>query len=173
MTLLDGIVGSVLLAALVRGLYIGLVREGFSMAALAAAVIATRATTGHAAQWLVEATDGQIGTVAAPWIAGAGIALATVTIVGLAGRVLRRGLQLAGLSWADRVGGAALGLAEGSLVAVIVVLAAVWLVGREHPSVASSRSLAVYDQVQEVVAERVDELPEPPELPHVALPGSR
>jgi len=172
MTLLDGIVGCVLLVALARGLYIGLVREGFSMAALAAAVIVTRAATGPAAQWLVDATDGQIGALAAPWIAGAAIALATVTLVGLAGRVMRRGLQLAGLSWADRVGGAALGLAEGSLVAVIVVLAAVWLVGREHPSVASSRSLAVYDQVQEAVAERVDELPEPPELPHVALPGS-
>lgn len=172
MTVLDGIVGSVLVAALARGLYIGLVREGFSMAALAAAVIVTRATVMPASQWLVEATGGQIGTVAAPWIAGGVISLATVTAVGLLGRIMRRGLQLAGLSWADRMGGAALGLAEGGLVAVIVVLSAIWLVGRDHPGVASSRSLAVYDQVQKVVVERADELPEVPELPHVALPGS-
>ena len=172
MTLLDGVVGTVLLAALAPGLYIGLIREGFSMAALAAAVIVTRATVGPVADWVVEATNGQIGALAAPWIAGSIIALATVTAVGFAGRVMRRGLQLAGLSWADRMGGAALGLAEGSLVAVIVVLTATWLVGREHPSVADSRSLAVYDQVQQVVLERADDLPAPPELPHVALPGS-
>ena len=173
MTLLDGIVGCVLLAAIARGLYIGLIREGFSMAALAAAVIVTRGALGPASSWLVSATDGQIGELAAPWIAGSAIALATATAVGFAGRVMRRGFQLAGLSWADRMGGAALGLAEGALVAVIVVLGATWVVGRDHPSVADSRSLAVYDQVQQLAIERADELPEPPKLPHVALPGSR
>lgn len=172
MTVLDGVVGSVLIAALARGLYIGLVREGFSMAALAGAVIVTRASVGPASEWLVETTGGQVGAIAAPWIAGGVIALATITAVGLLGRIMRRGLQLAGLSWADRMGGAALGLAEGSLVAVVVVLCAIWLVGRDHPSVARSRSLAVYDEVQKVVVERADELPDPPELPHVALPGS-
>lgn len=174
MTPLDGIVLTVILAALARGLFIGLVREGFSMAALAAAVLVTRATAGDAGVWLNERTDGQIGELAAPWIAGALIAFTTAAGMGLIGRLARKGVRLAGLSWFDRVGGGALGLAEGTLVSILVVLGAVWIVGREHPGVAESRSLAAYDTVQAAVAERADELPEMPDLPDlppVALPG--
>jgi len=173
-TQLDGIVLTVLLAALARGVFRGIVREGFSMAALAVAVLVTRATAGPAGVWLNTRTDGQIGAIAAPWIAGIIIAFFTAVFMGLIGRLLRKGVRMAGLSWADRVGGAALGLAEGALIAILVVLFAVWIVGREHPSVADSRSLAAYDEVQEVVRERADELPEMPDMPQlppVALPG--
>jgi len=170
-TPLDGIVLTVILAALARGLFIGLVREGFSMAALAAAVLVTRATAAPAGAWLNEQTDGQIGELAAPWIAGTVIAFSTAACMGLVGRLMRKGVRMAGLSWFDRVGGGALGLAEGALVSILVVLGAVWVVGRDHPGVAESRSLAAYDQVQEVVAQRADDLPDMPELPPVALPG--
>ncbi len=171
MTPLDGIVLTVILAALARGLFIGLVREGFSMAALAAAILITRATAADAGTWLNEHTGGQIGELAAPWIAGFVIALSTAACMGLVGRLARKGVRLAGLSWFDRVGGGALGLAEGTLVSILVVLGAVWVVGREHPGVADSRSLAAYDAVQDAVMERADELPDMPELPPVALPG--
>jgi uncharacterized membrane protein required for colicin V production len=170
-TPLDGIVLTVILAALARGIFIGLVREGFSMAALAAAVLVTRATAGPAGAWLNDWTEGQIGELAAPWIAGALIAFTTAACMGLIGRLMRKGVRMAGLSWADRVGGGALGLAEGGLLAVLVVLGAIWIVGREHPGVAESRSLAAYDVVQAAVRERADELPDMPELPPVALPG--
>ena len=142
-------------------------------ARLAAAVIVTRATASPAGNWLNDATNGQIGSLAAPWIAGALIAFATAALMGLVGRLMKKGVRMAGLSWADRVGGAALGLAEGGLIAVLVVLGAVWVVGREHPSVADSQSLDAYDQVQQIVLDRADELPEMPDLPHVALPGKR
>ena len=171
MTPLDGIVLTVIVAALARGLFIGLVREGFSMVALAAAVLITRATAPTAGSWLNEQTGGQIGELAAPWLAGFVIALTTAALAGLVGRLARKGVRLAGLSWFDRVGGGALGPAEGTLVSVLVVLGAVWIVGRDHPGVAESRSLAAYDAVQAAVMERADELPEMPELPHVALPG--
>lgn len=176
MTPLDGIVLTVLLAALARGLFRGLVLEGFSMAALAVAVIVTRATAEPAGALLNERTGGQIGALAAPWIAGLLIAFFSAALMGLIGRLLRKGVRMAGLSWADRLGGGALGLAEGGLIAVLVVLGAVWGVGREHPSVADSRSLMAYDEVQSMVRERADELPEMPdmpELPPVALPGKR
>lgn len=171
MTPLDGIVLTVLVAALARGAFRGIVLEGFSMAALAVAVLVTRATAGPAGAWLNARTDGQIGALAAPWIAGILIAFCTAAFMGLIGRLLRKGVRMAGLSWADRVGGGALGLAEGGLLSVLVVLGAVWIVGRDHPSVADSRSLAAYDRVQSVVRERADELPDLPELPAVALPG--
>ncbi len=173
MTPLDGIVLTVILAALARGLFIGLVREGFSMVALASAVLITRATAPTAGVWLNERTGGQIGELAAPWVAGFVIALATAAAMGLVGRLARKGVRLAGLSWFDRVGGGALGLAEGVLVSALVVLGAVWIVGRDHPGVADSRSLATYDAMQSAVLERADELPDLPELPSVALPGDR
>lgn len=176
MTPLDGIVLTVLVAALARGLFRGIVLEGFSMAALAVAVLVTRATAESAGSWLNESTGGQIGALAAPWIAGLLIALCTAAFMGLIGRLLRKGVRMAGLSWVDRLGGGALGLAEGALIGVLVVLAAVWGMGREHPSVADSRSLLAYDEVQAIVLERADELPDfpdMPELPPVALPGKR
>jgi uncharacterized membrane protein required for colicin V production len=171
MPLLDGVVGVVLLVALARGLWIGLIREGFSMGALAAAVLVTRAGLDPASDWLVDVTGGQIGEMAAPWIAGSVLAGATAIGVGFAGRLIRRGFRYAGLSWADRMGGAALGFAEGALVALVLMLGATTLVGRDHPAIADSRALAVYDDVREIVDERRDDLPDVPDLPHVALPG--
>jgi len=165
-TPLDGAVLAVLLIALGRGLLIGLIREGFSLAALAAAVLVTRHATPAAAAWLERVTGGQIGSIVAPWIAGAVIVLASGALVALIGRWLRRGVREAGLGWADRLGGAALGTAEGVVVAMLIVFAASWMLGREAPSVADSRSLAAYDQIRTLMRDHRDELPQ------VAAPGA-
>jgi uncharacterized membrane protein required for colicin V production len=162
---LDGVILAVLLVAVARGIWTGLIRETFSVAALAAALVAARFFTTPAAAWLTETTGGQIGSIAAPWIMGALIAIGSVGVVAIVGRLLRRGAQLAGLSWADRLGGAAIGAAEGALVALVIVLACTWTIGREHPAVADSRSLAAYDEVTKFVDERGVELPD------VAAPG--
>jgi uncharacterized membrane protein required for colicin V production len=162
---LDGVILAVLLVAIARGIFTGLIREAFSVAALAGALIAARFFTAPAAAWLTDATSGQIGSVAAPWIMGALIVIGSVGVIATLGRLLRRGAQLAGLSWADRLGGAAIGAAEGALVALVIVLASTWTVGRDHPAVADSRSLAAYDEVTKFVDERGDELPK------VAAPG--
>lgn len=165
LSLLDGLIIAVLLAATGRGVWNGLIREGFSLASLGAAVLVTRFFAADAGAWLTGVTNGQIGEGAAPWIAGAVLCIATIGLVGTAGNLLRRGARFAGLGMADRVGGAALGAAEGVIVAMVIVLAATWTVGRSHPVVEKSRSLAAYDTVRAFVETRADELPD------VASPG--
>jgi uncharacterized membrane protein required for colicin V production len=165
LSLLDGLIIAVLLAATGRGIWNGLIREGFSIAALGAAVLATRFFAADAATWLTAVTNDQIGSGAAPWICGALISIGTVGLVGTLGSLLRRGARFAGLGMADRLGGAALGAAEGMIVAMLIVLGATWTVGRAHPVVEQSRSLAAYDSVRSFVDARSDQLPD------VASPG--
>jgi len=165
-TALDGAVLTILAVAIVRGVVIGLIREGFSLGALAAAVFATRLATPTAARWLETWSEGRVDPVLAPWIAGSAIAIASILFVAVLGRLLQRGARLAGLGWADRLGGAALGAAEGALVAVLVLTGSLWVLGRSHPALASSRSLAAYDELKGAVARNADR------LPPVAAPGS-
>jgi len=157
---LDGLALAVVVVAILRGVFIGLIREGFSIAALGAAFVAVRLGTPAASTWLQEVTGGEIGAGAAPWIAGALIGVATVAAVATAGSFIRRGARAAGLSWADRIGGGALGAAEGALVAGLLVLAATWLIGRDDPVVADSRSLRAFDEIQAYVQERSNALPD-------------
>ena len=76
-SLLDAIVAAVLALAVLRGLWIGLLREGFSIAALAAGCLAVRAFAVPLGGWLNGATGGQIGAAVAPWIAGTLVGFAT------------------------------------------------------------------------------------------------
>ncbi|MBW2273906.1 MAG: CvpA family protein [Deltaproteobacteria bacterium] len=158
---------AILLIAVLRGAWIGLIREGFSIAALTAAVFAIRFANTPAAEWLTRVTRGQIGQAAAPWLTGFVILVATVLAVAFVGRLLRRGAHFAGLGWADRLGGGALGAAEGALVAGIIVMGIVWVVGRDHPALGDSRSLEALDRVAAYVSEHADQLPD------VAAPPSR
>jgi uncharacterized membrane protein required for colicin V production len=159
-TWLDGAVLGVLVIAMLRGLFIGLIREGFSIASVAAGVLAARIFTAPAAELLVELSEGEISAGVAPWIMGTVLAITTIAVVALIGRVLRRGARLVGLSWADRIGGAALGTVEGVVVAMVVVLGASWIVGRAHPQIAASRSLEAYDIVRTFVDENRGTLPD-------------
>ncbi len=158
LTLLDGVVLFVLLLALARGIFIGLIRESFSIAALGASVLAVRFGTQILAGWLVTITGEMIGPGIAPWLAGAVLAITTVVIVGMIGRLIQRGIKLAGLSWLDRSGGAVLGLTEGLLLAMVIILGTTLVLGREHPSVQTSRSLALYDTARAYLAESIDDL---------------
>ncbi len=169
LTALDGVIFVVLALAIARGLYRGLVREAFSMASLAAGLLAARYFTEPAAAWLVEVSHGQIGSAIAPWLAGTMIAIGSVIAVGMAGRLVRRAMEFAGLSWADRMGGAAIGVAEGTLISAVIMLIALLSVGRQHPAVAESRSLLAWDRA---VAWVEDVRTGEGELPHVSTPGS-
>jgi uncharacterized membrane protein required for colicin V production len=162
---IDGAVIAILLLATVRGISIGLIREGFSLAALAAAVLAARFATPSAARWLETWSDGRVVPELAPWVAGTAVAIVSIMLVAAVGRLIRRGAQLAGLAWADRLGGAALGAAEGGLVAALILTGALWALGREHPALARSRSLETYDRLQELALRHADRLPD------VAAPG--
>lgn len=149
----DLVVGTVLGVALLRGVFLGLIREAFSIAALGGACVAARLFTPTAADWLVEATGGEITATVAPWIAGVVLAIATIAIVATVGKFLRRGARAAGLGWADRAGGALLGVAEGALVATIGLVIAVATLGRDHPLIADSRSMTALDQLERIALE--------------------
>ncbi len=163
LTLLDGTVLVILLIGLTRGIFIGMVRESFSMAGLGAAVLAARYGTPIAAEVLQELTRGAIGPGLAPWLAGTALGIGTIIAMTLISRVVQRGVRAAGLNWLDRSGGAALGLAEGVLVAILVVLGATFIFGREHPSIDGSRSVAVYDSIRSYMGEKIQSLPDLPD----------
>ena len=157
---------TVLVLAVVRGIWIGLIREGLSLAAIGLCTIVTRVFLDPVTSRLVEFSGGEVSGKAAVWIAGVLLVMVTVLACGLVARLIRRGVVFAGLSWADRVGGGALGLAEGAIVAAILVLVALWLVGPEHPATEGARSVEIVERWRAAHAET------PLDLPSVASPGS-
>jgi membrane protein required for colicin V production len=148
---LDAICLGVLALAALRGLWIGLVREAFSLAALLAAAVAVRLWVDPVARWLeIEAGPLGVGPVAAPWLAGALLAAGTIALVAVAGRVVRRGVRAAGLGLADRLAGGGLGAAEGALVAGLLLLTLVSALGADHPALAGTRSLELLERAQRI-----------------------
>ena len=160
---IDLAVATILALAIGRGLWIGMIREGLSIAAIGAATIVTRLAVDPLSIRLTELTAGEISGRAAVWIAGTVLVVATILVIGTLARLLRRGAQFAGLGWADRIGGGALGLAEGTVISTILVLLALWIVGPAHSTLAGSRSLAVVEQLQTLQDDGA--------LPTVTAPG--
>jgi membrane protein required for colicin V production len=138
----------VLGAALLRGLSIGMVREAFSVAALAAACVAVRFGTAPVAAWLLANGDPDLGPLGARVVAGFAVGLAALLAVGVVGHVVQRSVRFVGLGFADRLAGGAIGAAEGALVVGVALFAAVLLVGREHPLLADSRTLAAFERAE-------------------------
>ncbi len=170
-TTLDGLVIMVMLVAAGRGAYIGLIRESFSIATVGACLIALRYGNAEAAAWLSNISNGEISQTFAPFLTGAVILLGTVGLVGFLGNTVKRGARAAGLGLADRVGGGVLGLAEGALVATLVVLGMSVLLGREHKTIKRSHSVEAVDYLQRYVAtEYPDQLRR---LPDIAAPLRR
>jgi membrane protein required for colicin V production len=155
---------AILVLAVLRGLFKGLIREVFSLAALAAACVAVRLGTAPVADWMLLELPVELSPLAARVAAGAIIAVAVVVSVAMVGLFLRRGARWAGLGFADRLAGGVLGAAEGALVIVILMLLGIAVVGRDHPALAGSRTLAAFESAERL-AEQVT-----PTLPRVALP---
>jgi membrane protein required for colicin V production len=147
----DLLAASVLGIAVLRGFFLGLIREAFSLAAIAAAWIAVRWLAGPAGAWLQAASDGRVGELIAPWIAGIGVAIAAAVAVAVIGRVVRTGARAVGLGLLDRTGGALLGAAEGSLVIAVLLLLGTTLLGRNHPLFENTRILAAFERAESVV----------------------
>ncbi len=135
----------------------------FSIAALGGTVVVVRLWGGPAALQLQTLTD--LDARIAPWVAGALLAVATVVVVAVCGRMLRRGARAAGLGWADRAGGAVLGIAEGALVVGLLLVVAIAFVGRDHSFLAGSHSVAVLDELSRFAGDAA--------LPAVAAPPRR
>lgn len=162
--LLDWIALTLVALACVRGLWIGLIREGLSLATIGFATIATRLYVSPASEWLSARTAGELTGRTSLWIAGVLIVVGTIVVLAIVGRVLRRGAEAAGLGWADRIGGGALGVAEGAIVASILVVIALWIVGPDHASIRGAQSVEIVQKLRT--------LRETGELPSVAARGS-
>ena len=133
-----------------RGLALGLVRESFSLGSIGIAYLAVVHYSDRLAEWIERETEGQIGALVAPWVAGTAIVVVGIAATVILGRLGKRGARLAGLGWVDRAGGIALGSAEGLLVVGILLSIASAVLGREHPVIASSRSLVAFERFQHV-----------------------
>ncbi|MEZ4333902.1 MAG: CvpA family protein [Myxococcota bacterium] len=161
--LIDLVTLGVVLLALLRGAWIGLIREGLSLATVAVATIVTRLYASPVSLWITDRTSGELTGRTALWIAGVLLVVGSIVVLALLGRVLRRGAEAAGLGWADRVGGSALGAAEGAIVASILVVIALWLVGPDHAATRNARSVEL--------VERLRSWREADPTPSVAAPG--
>ena len=144
---------AIIAAATLRGLFIGLIREGFSLAALGGAYVSVQFFTPPLSEWLQVVTEGDIGVTIAPWVAGAGLAIGTVLVIVVIGRGLQRTLHAAGLSWADRFAGSLLGAAEGVLVAGILLVLGTEVLGRDHAAFSQTASLAALEEFERVSEE--------------------
>lgn len=158
---MDWVVLGILALALLRGLLRGLLREAFSIASVGAACVLVRLYYGPLADQLIELSAGGVGESVAPWLSGLILTVGSIGAVTLLGKLLRRGAKAAGLGWADRAGGALLGAAEGVLVAGVLLTIAGAVVGREHPVLAESRSLAALEQLERIASEARGQAAEP------------
>ncbi len=134
--------------AFARGLFRGLIRETFSVAALGGACIVIKLFAAPLGLKLEAASQGQIGTMIAPWIAGGILGAIAITATITVGRLLRRGSRWAGLGWLDRMAGGVLGTAEGALVVSILLVLASTLMGPTNPTLVASRSYNALETVQ-------------------------
>ena len=169
--LVDVIALAVLAIAILRGLWIGLVREAFSIAALAAAVLAFRALREPVAAMIAARTtwDPLIATAAAGGVVVIG-ALVFVTIVGA---IVRRVVGAAGLGAIDRIGGAAIGAGEGALIVGLALLAVTEILGPKDPLVAGSRALSIFERVQEAAGVELEKRAPSPHAPAAVTPPTR
>ncbi len=144
----DIVVGTIIGIACLRGFFMGLIREAFSLASLGAAYMAVRVFVSPVAEWVGEISDGRINEALEPWVAGALLVLVTIGVVTTIGRILRRGARAVGLGFVDRVGGALLGATEGVLVVAVLIMLVGDRVGRDLPAIADSRTLAALEHME-------------------------
>ncbi|HME69419.1 MAG TPA: CvpA family protein [Myxococcota bacterium] len=148
---LDLVVATVVAVAALRGLLLGLVREAFSLGALAAAVISIRFLTGPTAEALQPLLPDRVPAMAVKVGSAILVALVGVAVVALLGRLVRRGVKAAGLGFADRVAGAGLGAAEGLLIVSLGLAVLSAAIGRDHPALTASQAYAYFDRAQRAI----------------------
>jgi len=148
---LDLVVVTVVAVAAVRGLLLGLVREAFSLGALAAAVLSIRFFTLPAAEALHPFLPERVPPLAAKVGCAILVALAVVALVAILGRLVRSGVKAVGLGVADRIAGAGLGAAEGLLVVSLGLAVLSAAIGRDHPALTTSQAYAYFDRAERAI----------------------
>jgi len=153
MNLVDAAVLAVLVLASLRGLWIGLVREALSLIGLAVACVAARAFANPGGAELAARSGLE------PWAAQAiaAVVAAVLTLVLISGlaRMVHWGVAAAGLGPLDRLGGGVLGAAEGTVVAGLLLVAALFTLGPSNPWLRDSRSVEVFESLEKWAGPRL------------------
>jgi uncharacterized membrane protein required for colicin V production len=159
---LDVIAAAVLALAALRGVFIGAVREAFSLVGLAAAIIAVRTWREPLGSWLEALGPEALTGLAAQLIAGLVLGLGALLAVALVGRVVRRGVRGAGLGLLDRLEGALLGAAEGAVLVAALTLGLAALLGREDAALTGTRTLAALEATEDALGVKAPDVATPP-----------
>ena len=146
MALFDLIVLVIIGVALTRGLFIGLIREAFSILALAGACCAALLFTTPVSEWLTEFANLSWSPLFAKIVCGAILVVLVIALVATIGRQVQKGARAAGLGWMDRLGGGVLGAAEGALLSALILVVAAAILGNDHPQLLISRA---YNSLEE------------------------
>jgi membrane protein required for colicin V production len=141
----DLVVLTILGMAVARGLFRGLVREAFSLAALAAAVFVVWRFEARAAAAIAAFAGEAIPEVAARAAAVVGLAVSTFVAATLLQRLVRRSVDAVGLGLLDRLAGGAAGAVEGALVVWLLVSGARFLLGPDHALLTGARSVEIVE----------------------------
>ena len=163
---IDRIALALVVIACLRGLAIGLLREAFSVAAVASAFVAIRLWTDPGAAWLMDhAFFGlELRATQARLLAGALLALVSVLAVGGIGGFVRSRFHAAGLGLLDRLAGGLLGTVEGGLVVAALLIALSAVAGPDHAILGGCRSLELLARARALAgAPDVAAPPPPPE----------
>ena len=145
---LDAVAAGLRALAALRGLWIGAVREAFSLVGLAAAVVVVRTWREPAARWLDAHGPFAMTDLAAQILAALLLGLAALVAVAVVGRAVRRGVRGAGLGALDRLAGLLLGSAEGAIVVAALVVGLAALLGRDDDALAGTRTLAAFEATE-------------------------
>jgi membrane protein required for colicin V production len=149
---LDAVLISIVALGTARGLWLGLVREAFSLAALAAAAFVVWSFGDGAAEALAPRLGDALPPAAIRALASLGLGLGALLLVGLVGRVVRRSIRFVGLGLVDRAAGGCLGALEGGLLAALLLAGATALLDPGHPWLARSQAVALLERTREAAA---------------------
>jgi membrane protein required for colicin V production len=154
-----GVVG----VAALRGLWIGLLREAFSIGALAAAFVAVKLWTDPATAWLLENSpvDVSLSDRQAHIVGGALVGMLAAFVVVAIGGFVRKRVHATSLGLLDRVLGGALGGAEGALVVAVALVGVVAFVGPQHDVLAGSQSVELLSRAR-LFADELPDVASPP-----------
>ncbi|MCK4545980.1 MAG: CvpA family protein [Candidatus Eisenbacteria sp.] len=138
MNVLDWIILAVMGILVIAGLWKGLIRLVFAVLSVLVSIVLACLSTGVGTQLLTPI----IGNPAiAAVVAFIVVFVAVLVIMGLVARALSKAVHVLGLGWADRLGGAVLGLA-GALLVIGAAFLLVDLAGQERQTVVRESRLA-------------------------------
>jgi membrane protein required for colicin V production len=160
---IDRVALAVVGVAALRGLWIGLLREAFSIAALAAAFVAVKLWTEPATAWLLAHApfDVSLSERQSHLVGGALVGLAAALVVVAIGGFVRKRVHATGLGLLDRLLGGALGGAEGALIVAVMLIGVVAFVGPQHDVLAGSQSVELLSRAR-LLADELPDVASPP-----------